>query len=97
MREHIFALLYTFRESYEFFRLFQGGPFTRSANTCTWFHSFSVKNSEFLSAYHRITFPSNPLSSVKDRLALAIIEDAEASGELKPGQTVIEASESSVS
>mmetsp|Transcript_1412 Transcript_1412/g.3349 ORF Transcript_1412/g.3349 Transcript_1412/m.3349 type:complete len:399 (+) Transcript_1412:15-1211(+) len=33
----------------------------------------------------------NPLSSVKDRLALAIIEDAEASGELKPGQTVIEA------
>lgn len=33
----------------------------------------------------------NPLSSVKDRLALAIIEDAEASGELKPGQTVVEA------
>ena len=33
----------------------------------------------------------NPLSSVKDRLAIAIIEDAERSGELKPGQTVIEA------
>lgn len=33
----------------------------------------------------------NPLSSVKDRLALAVIEDAEASGKLKPGQTVIEA------
>lgn len=33
----------------------------------------------------------NPLSSVKDRLALAIIEDAEASGELKPGGTVVEA------
>mmetsp|Transcript_45569 Transcript_45569/g.105697 ORF Transcript_45569/g.105697 Transcript_45569/m.105697 type:complete len:376 (-) Transcript_45569:78-1205(-) len=33
----------------------------------------------------------NPLSSVKDRLALAIIEDAEKSGELKPGGTVIEA------
>jgi cysteine synthase A len=33
----------------------------------------------------------NPLSSVKDRLAIAIIEDAEKSGELKPGQTVIEA------
>jgi len=33
----------------------------------------------------------NPLSSVKDRLALAIIEAAEASGELKPGGTVIEA------
>lgn len=33
----------------------------------------------------------NPLSSVKDRLALAIIEDAEKSGKLKPGQTVVEA------
>lgn len=33
----------------------------------------------------------NPLASVKDRLAIAIIEDAEKSGELKPGQTVIEA------
>jgi cysteine synthase len=33
----------------------------------------------------------NPASSVKDRLAIALIEDAEASGALKPGQTVIEA------
>lgn len=33
----------------------------------------------------------NPMGSVKDRLALAIIEAAEASGALKPGQTVIEA------
>jgi cysteine synthase A len=33
----------------------------------------------------------NPLSSVKDRLAIAIIEDAERTGELKPGQTVVEA------
>jgi cysteine synthase A len=33
----------------------------------------------------------NPLGSVKDRLALGIIEDAERSGTLKPGQTVIEA------
>jgi cysteine synthase A len=33
----------------------------------------------------------NPLSSVKDRLAFAIIEDAESSGALKPGQTVVEA------
>ena len=33
----------------------------------------------------------NPLSSVKDRLAIALIEDAEARGVLKPGQTVIEA------
>jgi cysteine synthase A len=34
----------------------------------------------------------NPLGSVKDRLALGIIEAAEKSGELKPGQTVVEAS-----
>ncbi|MEO8911256.1 MAG: cysteine synthase A [Gemmatimonadaceae bacterium] len=33
----------------------------------------------------------NPLGSVKDRLALGIIEDAERSGKLKPGQTVVEA------
>jgi cysteine synthase A len=33
----------------------------------------------------------NPLGSVKDRLALAVIEAAEKSGELKPGQTVVEA------
>jgi cysteine synthase A len=33
----------------------------------------------------------NPLGSVKDRLALGIIEDAEKTGKLKPGQTVIEA------
>ena len=33
----------------------------------------------------------NPLASVKDRLAIAIIEDAERRGALKPGQTVVEA------
>jgi cysteine synthase A len=33
----------------------------------------------------------NPLSSVKDRLAIGVIEAAEKSGALKPGQTVIEA------
>jgi cysteine synthase A len=33
----------------------------------------------------------NPASSVKDRLAIAIIEDAEKRGTLKPGQTVVEA------
>ena len=33
----------------------------------------------------------NPGGSVKDRLALAIILDAEAKGTLKPGQTVVEA------
>lgn len=33
----------------------------------------------------------NPLSSVKDRLAIGIIDDAERRGELAPGQTVVEA------
>jgi cysteine synthase A len=33
----------------------------------------------------------NPLGSVKDRLALAIIHDAEKRGTIKPGQTVVEA------
>lgn len=32
----------------------------------------------------------NPAGSVKDRIALQMIEDAEASGELKPGATIIE-------
>ncbi|HUL80760.1 MAG TPA: cysteine synthase A [Gammaproteobacteria bacterium] len=33
----------------------------------------------------------NPMGSVKDRLALGVIEDAERAGTLRPGQTVIEA------
>jgi len=33
----------------------------------------------------------NPMGSVKDRLALGVIEDAERSGELSPGQTIVEA------
>jgi cysteine synthase A len=33
----------------------------------------------------------NPMGSIKDRMALAVIEAAERSGELRPGQTVIEA------
>jgi cysteine synthase A len=33
----------------------------------------------------------NPMASVKDRLAFAIINDAQESGELQPGQTVVEA------
>ncbi len=33
----------------------------------------------------------NPAASVKDRLAISIIEEAEARGDLKPGQTVVEA------
>lgn len=33
----------------------------------------------------------NPMASVKDRLAFAVIDDAENRGELSPGQTVVEA------
>ena len=33
----------------------------------------------------------NPMGSVKDRLALGVIEAAERTGDLKPGQTVVEA------
>lgn len=33
----------------------------------------------------------NPMGSVKDRLALGVVEDAERRGTLKPGQTVVEA------
>jgi len=33
----------------------------------------------------------NPMGSVKDRLAIGVIEDAERKGVLKPGQTVVEA------
>ena len=32
----------------------------------------------------------NPAGSVKDRVALSMIEDAEKSGKLKPGATIIE-------
>ena len=31
----------------------------------------------------------NPMGSVKDRLALGVINDAERSGKLAPGQTVV--------
>jgi cysteine synthase A len=33
----------------------------------------------------------NPMGSIKDRLAIGVIEDAERSGKLRPGQTVVEA------
>ncbi len=33
----------------------------------------------------------NPLSSVKDRIAISMIEDAEQRGELRPGSTIVEA------
>ena len=33
----------------------------------------------------------NPLSSVKDRIAMSMVEDAERTGELRPGGTIVEA------
>jgi len=45
---------------------------------------------EGVSLYVKCEF-FNPGGSVKDRLAIGIIEDAERRGELKPGQTVVEA------
>jgi hypothetical protein len=61
----------------------------------------TVGNTPLVKISHRICPPGrtiyakceffNPLSSVKDRLALAIIEAAERDGTLKPGQTVVEA------
>src|SRR3954452_10347819 len=33
----------------------------------------------------------NPLSSVKDRLAISMVDEAEKAGEIKPGDTVVEA------
>jgi cysteine synthase len=44
-----------------------------------------------VNVYGKVEF-FNPMGSVKDRIALSIIERAETSGELSPGQTVIEAS-----
>jgi cysteine synthase A len=43
-----------------------------------------------ISLYAKIEF-FNPGGSVKDRLAIAIILDAEAKGQIKPGDTVVEA------
>lgn len=45
---------------------------------------------EGVQMYAKLEF-FNPMSSVKDRLATAIILDGEASGALKPGQMVVEA------
>ncbi|WP_374601821.1 cysteine synthase A [Arenimonas sp.] len=45
---------------------------------------------EGVTMYAKLEF-FNPMSSVKDRLATAIILDAEASGALQPGQMVVEA------
>jgi cysteine synthase len=44
-----------------------------------------------LSSYCDRVLRLSAAASVKDRLALALIEDAEARGDLKPGQTIVEA------
>ena len=52
--------------------------------------SDEITESPGVTVYAKAEF-CNPLSSVKDRLALSIIETAEKEGKLKPGDTVIEA------
>jgi len=52
--------------------------------------SDAMTGSPGVTVYAKAEF-ANPLSSVKDRLALSIIETAEKDGTLKPGMTVIEA------
>lgn len=45
---------------------------------------------ENIELYAKLEF-FNPMGSVKDRLAIGIVEAAERNGELKPGQTIVEA------
>ena len=52
-----------------------------------------VRVNRLFGATHQVWIKSersNPGGSIKDRIALAMIEDAEASGKLKPGGTIIE-------
>ena len=50
----------------------------------------SITDGAKAEVYAKLEF-YNPSSSVKDRLGIAMINEAEASGELKPGGTIIEA------
>ena len=52
-----------------------------------------VRINRLFGSHHQVWVKSergNPGGSIKDRIALAMIEDAEASGALKPGGTIIE-------
>lgn len=49
----------------------------------------NITDTESADIYVKLEF-MNPGSSVKDRIALAMIEDAEKKGDLKPGDTIIE-------
>ena len=52
-------------------------------------HYLKALGLEDLHIYAKLEY-FNPAGSVKDRIALAMIEDAEKKGELKPGATIIE-------
>src|SRR5207248_7990413 len=68
-------------------RLFDNVVETVGDTPCIRINNLAPKNATM---YVKAEF-FNPAGSVKDRLALSIIETAERSGTLKPGQTVVEA------
>ena len=68
-------------------RLFDSIVDTIGNTPCIRLNSIAPDNVEM---YVKAEF-FNPAASVKDRLAISIIEEAEKSGDLKPGQTVVEA------
>jgi cysteine synthase A len=68
-------------------RLFDSVLETIGDTPCIRINNLGVNNTTI---YVKAEF-FNPAASVKDRLAIAIIEEAERSGALKPGQTVVEA------
>ena len=68
-------------------RLFDSVVETVGDTPCIRINNLAPKNATI---YVKAEF-FNPAGSVKDRLALSIIETAEHSGTLKPGQTVVEA------
>src|ERR1700674_3960879 len=68
-------------------RLFESVLETVGDTPCIRINSLAPKH---VTIYVKAEF-FNPAGSVKDRLALSIIETAERNGTLKPGQTVVEA------
>jgi len=68
-------------------RLYDNVMDTIGDTPCIRINSLAPKN---VRIYVKAEF-FNPAASVKDRLAVSIIEEAETSGALKPGQTVVEA------
>lgn len=68
-------------------KLYQSVVDTIGNTPCIRVNNLAPKNVE---VYVKAEF-FNPAASVKDRLAISIIEEAEQRGDLKPGQTVVEA------